>query len=196
VFDIRANHDTGVSRYGLSLLEAAAPYAVNAGWRLIAIAWPWQESQALRAVDQLGVPVLLHGLDILVCASREEGFGLAVLEATATGVPVVATRCGGPEDVIEHGATGLLVPAEDPVALAGAVEQLLAAGLLRCMPMIGDAVALAGAVEQLLASPQLATRMTARAKARYREEFTGDHGAARFTGAIRALASGKPPQAP
>jgi glycosyltransferase involved in cell wall biosynthesis len=115
--------------------------------------------------------VLLHGLDILVCASREEGFGLAVLEATAAGVPVVATRCGGPEDVIEHGVTGLLVPAEDPVALAGAVEQLLA-------------------------SPQLATRMTARAKARYREEFTGDHGAARFTGAIRALASGKPPQAP
>ena len=58
VFDIRANHDTGVSRYGLSLLEAAAPYAVDAGWRLIAIAWPWQKSQALRAVDQSGVPVL------------------------------------------------------------------------------------------------------------------------------------------
>ena len=58
MFDIRANHDTGVSRYGLSLLGAAAPYAIDAGWRLIAVAWPRQESQALRAVDQLGVPVL------------------------------------------------------------------------------------------------------------------------------------------
>lgn len=114
---------------------------------------------------------LLHGLDILVCASREEGFGLAVLEATAAGVPVVATRCGGPEDFIEHGVTGLLVPVEDPVALARTVERLLA-------------------------SPRLAARMTASAKARYREEFTGDHGAARFASAVRTLAGGRPPQAP
>lgn len=58
VFDVRANHDTGVSRYGLSLLKVTAPYALQAGWRLIAVAGPHQEARARRAVAGLGVPVL------------------------------------------------------------------------------------------------------------------------------------------
>ena len=58
VFDVRANHDTGVSRYGLSLLAAAAPLALQAGWSLIAVAGPHQEARAQRAVADLGVPVL------------------------------------------------------------------------------------------------------------------------------------------
>lgn len=58
VFDVRANHDTGVSRYGLSLLAAAAPLAVEAGWRLVAVSWPQQEALAHHAVRDLGVPVL------------------------------------------------------------------------------------------------------------------------------------------
>lgn len=71
------------------------------------------------------LPVVLPGLDVLVCASREEGFGLAAVEAMAAGVPVVSTRCGGPEDVLEHGVTGLLVPIEDALRLADAVERML-----------------------------------------------------------------------
>jgi glycosyltransferase involved in cell wall biosynthesis len=59
VFDVRANHDTGVSRYGLSLLAAAAPYALEAGWRLIAVARSHQEARARRAVAGLGIPVLM-----------------------------------------------------------------------------------------------------------------------------------------
>jgi glycosyltransferase involved in cell wall biosynthesis len=57
VFDVRANHDTGISRYGFSVLAAAAPYALDSGWRLIAVAWPWQENQVRRAVAHLGIPV-------------------------------------------------------------------------------------------------------------------------------------------
>lgn len=71
------------------------------------------------------VPAVLPALDVLVCASREEGFGLAAVEAMAARVPVVSTRCGGPEDVIEHERTGLLVPVEDPHLLSDAVEHLL-----------------------------------------------------------------------
>ena len=58
VFDVRANHDTGVSRYGLSLLAAAAPFALEAGWSLIAVARPHQEACARRAVAGLGIRVL------------------------------------------------------------------------------------------------------------------------------------------
>jgi glycosyltransferase involved in cell wall biosynthesis len=58
VFDVRANHDTGVSRYGLSLLAAAAPYVGKEGWRLVVVARPWQDDEARRAVASLDVPVL------------------------------------------------------------------------------------------------------------------------------------------
>lgn len=68
---------------------------------------------------------VLPAFDVLVCSSREEGFGLAIVEAMTAGVPVVATRCGGPEDIVEHGVNGLLVPAESHVALADAVLRLL-----------------------------------------------------------------------
>ncbi|MGH3875092.1 MAG: glycosyltransferase [Pseudonocardiaceae bacterium] len=68
---------------------------------------------------------LLPALDVLVCSSREEGFGLAVIEAMAAGVPVVSTRCGGPDDVIEDGRSGILVQAEAPRDLGRAVERVL-----------------------------------------------------------------------
>src|SRR5205807_1684598 len=63
---------------------------------------------------------------VYVQPSREEGFGLAVAEAMASGLPVVATRVGGLEELVEHGRTGLLVVPDDPDALAAAVRRLLA----------------------------------------------------------------------
>lgn len=68
---------------------------------------------------------LLSISEVLVHPSHSEGFGLAILEAMATGLPVVATRCGGPEEIVEDGVSGLLVPPESPRELAAALRQVL-----------------------------------------------------------------------
>lgn len=62
---------------------------------------------------------------VYVQPSRREGLPLAVVEAMATGLPVVASAVGGMTEVVEHGVTGLLVPPENPEALASALSQLL-----------------------------------------------------------------------
>lgn len=64
-------------------------------------------------------------LDLYVAASRKEGLPLAVLEAMAAGLAVVATDVPGHRDVVAPGETGLLVAPEDPAALAEAVATLL-----------------------------------------------------------------------
>ena len=67
---------------------------------------------------------ILSASDIVVCASHHEAFGRTVLEGMAMARPVVATRCGGPEDIVVDGQTGFLVPSRDPNSLAGAVVRL------------------------------------------------------------------------
>lgn len=68
--------------------------------------------------------------DILVLPSRSEGIPNVVLEAMALGRPVVATHVGGVPEIIEDGFNGLLVPAEDPQALATGIEKLMAEPVL------------------------------------------------------------------
>lgn len=63
-------------------------------------------------------------LDIFVIASRNEGISGAAREAMLAGVPVIATDVGGMRDLIQHGETGLLVPPNDPMALAAALRML------------------------------------------------------------------------
>jgi glycosyltransferase involved in cell wall biosynthesis len=58
VFDVRANHETGVSRYGLSLLAESAPLLTDAGWRLIVVTRPAQEVRARAAVERLEAEVV------------------------------------------------------------------------------------------------------------------------------------------
>ena len=67
---------------------------------------------------------LLNNLDVFVLSSHTEGFSIACIEAMACGVPVIATRSGGPEEILE-GEAGLLVPTGDPESLANAIERVI-----------------------------------------------------------------------
>jgi len=83
------------------------------------------------AGDQRDVAHFLHRMHIYAQTSVAEGMPNSILEAMASGLPVVATDVGGTPDVVEEGRTGLLVPPRDPDAVARAVEVLLADGRLR-----------------------------------------------------------------
>jgi glycosyltransferase involved in cell wall biosynthesis len=67
----------------------------------------------------------LAAADIVVVPSRHEGLGVAALEAMAAGKPVVVSQVGGLGEVVVDGESGLLVPCEDPAALATALARLL-----------------------------------------------------------------------
>ena len=71
------------------------------------------------------VPALIRGFEIFVFSSTHEGTPNGILEAMALGKPVVATRAGGTEEVVQDGVTGLLVSPRDPAALAQALLHLL-----------------------------------------------------------------------
>jgi sugar transferase (PEP-CTERM/EpsH1 system associated) len=68
-----------------------------------------------------GVAEILGAFDVFALASLSEGIPLTLLEAASAGLPVVATRVGGNDEVVVHGETGFLVPANDPAALAEAL---------------------------------------------------------------------------
>ena len=68
------------------------------------------------------VPELMRHFDLFVLSSRVEGISNTVLEAMASGVPTIATDVGGNRELIVDGATGALVAAESPEALADALE--------------------------------------------------------------------------
>jgi glycosyltransferase involved in cell wall biosynthesis len=101
---------------------------------------------------------LVAALELVALPSRSEGLPFALLEAMALGRPVVATAVGGCPEVVEEGRTGLLVPAGDPAALAGAISRLLE-------------------------RPEEARAMGARGADRVRAEFT----LARMVGGLEAL---------
>ena len=67
----------------------------------------------------------LPGLTLLAHPARAEGLGVALLEAQACGLPVVATAVGGIPQVIDHPTTGLLVPPGDVAGLQHALSELL-----------------------------------------------------------------------
>lgn len=97
-----------------------------------------EEPNLRRLADELGIESRVHLLglrndvdrlleaaDVFVQPSRSEGLPLAVLEAMAAGLPVVATRVGGMGEAIVDGETGILVGPERPGELARALRSLL-----------------------------------------------------------------------
>jgi glycosyltransferase involved in cell wall biosynthesis len=74
-------------------------------------------------LDGDDLPIAYASADLFLFASQTDTFGQVVLEAQASGLPVVAVDAGGPASTIEHGRTGLLVPPEED-ALASAVLTL------------------------------------------------------------------------
>jgi glycosyltransferase involved in cell wall biosynthesis len=67
----------------------------------------------------------IKGFDLFVMSSVTEGLGTSLLDAMACARPIVATRAGGIPEIVEDGATGLLVPPRDHTALAAAIVRML-----------------------------------------------------------------------
>jgi len=100
----------------------------------------WNVAVSLGIADHIevreGLPVddlaeLYRNAALFVLPSNEEGLGIVLLEAMASGTPVVSTRCGGPETIIVDGETGFLTPVGDAQALAARMQQLLESPQLR-----------------------------------------------------------------
>lgn len=75
-------------------------------------------------LDESDLPDFYRSLDLFVISSTKEGLGISGVQAMASGVPVVSTRCGGPEDYVIDGETGALVGSTS-TELAGAISWLV-----------------------------------------------------------------------
>lgn len=108
------------------------------GVTLLLVGGGGEEERIRRLVAEMGLgknviftglienPVRVYpSLNVYVATSLKEGLPLSLVEAMGAGLPVVATDVPGHRDVVVHGETGLLVPPEDPAALADAVSSLL-----------------------------------------------------------------------
>ncbi|MCL4782714.1 MAG: glycosyltransferase [Bryobacterales bacterium] len=119
----------------LGLVEAfAKALGAHPEWHLVLAGAGSLKAETQRASERLGlagrvhfpgveenVAELLQAADVFVLASRWEGTPLAVMEAMAAGLPVVATAVGGVPGLVEDGVTGVLVPPEQTEKLAEAI---------------------------------------------------------------------------
>ena len=137
--------------------------------------------QLLDLRDQLGleshvtfigfredVARILAAANLFLLTSSTEGFSLATVQAMAAGVPVVATRSGGPEEIVADGVTGLLAD-------------------------VGDAEQIAAAVLRLHRDRSFATMISAAARQHVSENFTVDRMVDRYVRLYEDLAHPRPP---
>jgi rhamnosyl/mannosyltransferase len=138
----RLRHYKGVNVLIEAMGQLPEATALIVGIGPLAAEWR-QQAQAAGLLDRVhflgeqpdaAVAALYHAADIFVLPStnRAETFGLVQLEAMACGRPIICTELGtGTSYVNRHGVTGLVVPPNDPAALAAAARQLLADPQLR-----------------------------------------------------------------
>jgi glycosyltransferase involved in cell wall biosynthesis len=83
-------------------------------------------------IDEVELPALYQGASVFLQTSYEEGLGIAVIEAMAAGLPVVATETAGSRETVAHGVTGWVVPQSPadrlPVEIAARVRDALSGG--------------------------------------------------------------------
>ncbi len=123
------------------LVQAAAEPALASREIVVVLAGYGPEEEALRRMGrrlmlgpgrlrfagyQESAESYLPALDLFVCPSRWEGFGLVVAEAMACGLPVVASAVDSLPELVRDGVEGRLVPPEDPGAIARVAAELLA----------------------------------------------------------------------
>jgi glycosyltransferase involved in cell wall biosynthesis len=105
-------------------------------------------------VSPARVAQLMTSADQFVMPSRREALGLVYLEAARAGIPVIAGDRGGVRDIVKHLQSGLLVPIEDPEALAGAIL------LLQSDPALCDSLVRAARVELRARTPERLVKET------------------------------------
>ena len=106
--------------------DFSSPARVTSGKRLIALRDHLGLGDRVHFLGHVeDVPSLLAASDILCHPSLAEGLPNAIVEAMASGVPVVASNVGGIPDAVSHEDTGLLVPPHDIKAIAGSLNRLL-----------------------------------------------------------------------
>jgi D-inositol-3-phosphate glycosyltransferase len=125
-------------RKGADVFAAALDLAGPAGWSGVMVGdGPLAESistlhpsvRLLPPAPRAEVAAWMRTADVVVVPSRREPLGLAAVEGLACGTPVVASDVGGLREVVRDGENGLLIPPDDPAALAGALSRLQDAGL-------------------------------------------------------------------
>lgn len=121
-----------------------------------------KDTHFLGNIDHSELPAHYASADLFVLPSARESFPLVLLEAMASGLPAVATAVGGVPEMVLEGETGLLVPPNDPEALAQAINSLLA-------------------------EPARMRAMGAKGRERVEEYYTWDRVAERMAGFFRAI---------
>lgn len=123
------------------LLSAALAHSVDLPWRLAIVGdgpaaeqvrhcfagLPSERIAWLGAVSEAALPPLYAGADLMVWPAIREAYGMALLEAQATGLPVLAGAAGGVPDIVVDGETGSLVPEGDRTAYADRLRAILRA---------------------------------------------------------------------
>jgi glycosyltransferase involved in cell wall biosynthesis len=92
-----------------------------------------RQTQFLGHIGGAKVAELLQGCEVFVLPSREEPFGIVLIEAMACRKPIVATAVGGIPEIVEHEKSGILVEPDNPVALTEGIQRVLRNSELREM---------------------------------------------------------------